>query len=191
MRYFIPTSGFNIQRLLIILSLVLLTSCNFGDKEASEIMEDAKKPSEEITTYYFIRHAEKDTLNPKNKDPQLTETGVKRANNWAKTFKDIDFDLIYSSDYKRTRNTARSIAESQNKKIKLYDSEKLNSKDFQQETENKTVLVVGHSNLNPKWVNYILGREKYKDLDESVYGSLFIVTVHPEGSRTSQLLYLE
>jgi broad specificity phosphatase PhoE len=177
------------KQYLFIFSLVLFTSCNFGDKEPSEIMGDAKKPSEEITTYYFIRHAEKDTSDSKNEDPELTEAGVKRTQNWAKTFKAIDFDLIYSSDYKRTLNTARPIAKDQNKEIKFYNTEKLNDKDFQENTKNKTVLVVGHSNLNPEWVNYILGKKKYQDLDESVYGSLFIVTIHPNGERTSQLLY--
>lgn len=179
------------KRYFLILSLILLTSCNFGDEEPSEIMDDAKKPSEEITTYYFIRHAEKDTTDTSNKDPELTEAGIKRAQNWTKTFKDIDFDLIYSSDYKRTVNTAKPIAKDQNKEIKFYDTKKLNDKDFQEKTKNKTVLVVGHSNLNPEWVNYILGKEKYQDLDESVYGSLFIVTIHPNGDRTSQVLYFD
>jgi|GEM_PF-6610472 hypothetical protein len=41
------------KRYFLILSLILLTSCNFGDEEPSEIMDDAKKPSEEITTYYY------------------------------------------------------------------------------------------------------------------------------------------
>jgi len=179
------------KRYFLILSLILLTSCNFGDKEPSEIMDKAKKPSEEITTYYFIRHAEKDTTDAKNKDPELTEAGVKRAQNWAQTFKDIDFDLIYSSDYKRTLNTAQPIAENQNEEIKFYNTKKLNDKDFQENTKNKTVLVVGHSDLNPEWVNYILGKKKYQDLDESVYGSLFIVTIHPNGDRTSQVLYFD
>lgn len=195
MHYFITTKSIKITStfrrivsvFLITFSLALLTSCEFGGKEPEEIIEDARKPSKEITTYYFIRHAEKDTTD--SKDPKLTEAGLKRAENWAKTFKDIDFDLIYTSDYKRTKNTAKPIAQAQNKKLKFFDTEKLNSKKFQQETENKTVLVVGHSNLNPKWVNYILGKEKYDDLEESVYGSLFIVTIHPNDSRTASVLY--
>ncbi|PKD16629.1 phosphoglycerate mutase [Salegentibacter salinarum] len=178
------------KRYLLVLCLIILTSCNFGDKEPEEIMEDAKDPSEEITTYYFIRHAEKDTTDTKNEDPDLTEAGRKRTQDWVKTFKDIDFDLVYSSDYKRTLNTAEPIADSKNKEVKFYNAEKLNDKDFQENTKNKTVLVVGHSNLNPEWVNYILGRKKYQDLDEKVYGSLFIVTIHPDDSRTSQVLYL-
>jgi broad specificity phosphatase PhoE len=178
------------KRYLLVLSLIFLTSCNFGDKEPEEIMEAAKDPSEAITTYYFIRHAEKDTTDAQNEDPELTETGEKRTQDWVKTFKDIDFDLIYSSEYKRTLNTARPIAEAKNKEVKFYNTEKLNDKDFQKNTKNKTVLVVGHSNLNPEWVNYILGRKKYQDIDEKVYGSLFIVTVHPDDSRTSQVLYV-
>ncbi len=177
------------KRYFLILSLIFLTSCNFGDKEPEEIMEDAKNPSKEITTYYFIRHAEKDTTDAKNENPELTEAGRKRTQNWVKTFQDIDFNLIYSSDYKRTVNTAQPIAESKNKEVKFYNTEKLNDKDFQESTKNKTVLVVGHSDLNPEWVNYILGRKKYQDIDEKVYGSLFIVTVHPDNSRTSQVLY--
>ena len=179
------------KRYFLILSLIFFASCNFGDKEPEEIMKDVEDPSEEITTYYFIRHAEKDTTDSKNEDPELTEAGVKRSENWAKTFKDIDFDLIYSSDYKRTLNTAKPIAESKNKEVKLFNTEELNDKDFQENTKNKTVLVVGHSNLNPEWVNYILGKKQYEDLDESVYGSLFIVTIHPDDSRTSQVLYFD
>ncbi|SHG36866.1 Histidine phosphatase superfamily (branch 1) [Salegentibacter echinorum] len=199
MHYFIPTKSIRIKDILrgiisvflITCSFALLTSCEFGEKEPEDILEDARKPSEEITTYYFIRHAEKDTTDSGNKDPKLTEAGLKRAENWAKTFKDIDFDLIYTSDYKRTKNTAKPIAQAQNKELNFFDTEKLNSKKFQQETENKTVLVVGHSNLNPEWVNYILGKEKYDDLEESVYGSLFIVTIHPNDSRTASVLYFD
>ncbi|WP_243729575.1 phosphoglycerate mutase family protein [Salegentibacter sp. 24] len=175
----------------LLLSLILLTSCNFGDQEPEQIMKDAKDPDKDITTYYFIRHAEKDTTDKMDKDPELTDVGIKRAENWVKTFRDIDFDLIYSSDYKRTINTAKPIARAQNKEIKFYNTEKLNDKDFQENTKNKTVLIVGHSNLNPEWVNYIIGRKKYDDLDESIYGSLFIVTIHPDNSRTSKVLYFD
>lgn len=177
------------KRYFFILGLIFLTSCNFADKEPEAIMEDARVPSEEITTYYFIRHAEKDTTDSKSEDPELTEAGRKRSQDWVKTFQDIDFDHIYSSDYKRTLNTAKPIAESKNKEIEIFNTEKLNDNDFQENTKDKTVLVVGHSNLNPEWVNYILGKKQYDDLDESVYGSLFIVTIHPDDSRTSQVLY--
>ena len=57
------------------------------------------------TIYYFIRHAEKDRTDLKNKDPELTEIGIQRAKKWADYFDNIDLDLIYSTNYKRTRQT--------------------------------------------------------------------------------------
>lgn len=150
----------------------------------------SKENSGDITTYYFIRHAEKATDDPSNRDPELTEAGIKRSQNWAKVFEDISFDLIYSSDFKRTRATAQTIADSQNKKVSFYSSSKLNDEDFQEKTIGKTVLVVGHSNSNPEFINYILQEEKYSDIDEMEYGSLYIITVLADGSKTSKVLYI-
>lgn len=172
------------MRYLIFFSLLILTACNFQEKNTSEGVKGA-----EVTTYYFIRHAEKDTLNPDNEDPDLTEVGIRRAEQWAEVFRDVEFDLIFSSNYKRTLNTAKPIANSQDKKIDFFNTEKLNDEDFQQKTKGKTVLVVGHSNLNPEFVNYIIQEEKYEDLDEMEYGSLFIAIIHPDGTRTSEVLY--
>ena len=50
---------------------------------------------EKMTTYYFIRHAEKDTNDPQNKDPHLTEAGLERAQRWAEVFKKVKFDVIF------------------------------------------------------------------------------------------------
>ncbi len=172
------------MRYLLLFSLIIITACNFQKEDTSEEMKDP-----EVTTYYFIRHAEKDTLNPDDKDPELTAAGVERAQKWAKVFRDLEFDLIFSSNYKRTLNTAKPIAESQEKEIDFFNTEKLNDEDFQQKTKGKTVLVVGHSNLNPEFVNYIIQEEKYEDLDETEYGSLFIAVIHPDGTRTSEVLY--
>ncbi|MFO8147987.1 MAG: phosphoglycerate mutase family protein [Gillisia sp.] len=174
------------KKLVLLVTILLATGCNSNKDEPSVEIN-----SEKMTQYYFIRHAEKDTTNVQDKDPLLTQQGINRAKNWAKVFEKIPFDLIYSSDYKRTKSTAQIIADSQNKKVQLYSSKKLNDEDFQQNTIGKTVLVVGHSNSNPKFVNYILGQEKYPELSEENYGSLFIVNVSPDGTKSSQLLNID
>lgn len=51
------------------------------------------------TTFYFIRHAEKDRSDPTNKNPHLTKTGQLRANNWSAILHHIPFHVIYSTDY--------------------------------------------------------------------------------------------
>lgn len=181
----------------ILIFLPFFLACNFSNSETSTdktmaAMEESSKFSNEkdITTYYFIRHAEKQTTDPNEKDPELTDQGIRRSENWALVFKDVQFDMIYSSDYKRTRDTAKRIADSQEKDIQLYDAGKLNDLDFQEKTKGKKVLVVGHSNTNPAFVNYILDENKYSDIPETESGSLFIVQVLPDGNKTSELLYV-
>ncbi|GAB2776393.1 SixA phosphatase family protein [Salinimicrobium soli] len=150
----------------------------------------AQQNQDKMTTYYFIRHAEKDTTDPTNRDPELTEKGKQRAENWARIFKEVEFDHIYTTDYSRTRATAQAVAKSQQNSVEIYDPRQLYSKDFQGKTSGKTVLVVGHSNTNPQFVNLILGEKVYGDIDESESGSLFIVTVGPDGTKKAEVLYI-
>ncbi|WP_029034637.1 SixA phosphatase family protein [Salinimicrobium terrae] len=148
-----------------------------------------EQPVQETTTYYFVRHAEKDESDPKNKDPKLSAEGQKRVQEWIEIFKDVQFDLILSTNYERTRTTASGIAASQEKEVQFYDPRKLYDQDFQKKTEGQTVLVVGHSNTNPSFVNMILGSEKHQALDEKEYGSLFKVMISPTGEKTSEVEY--
>ena len=76
---------------LVLLPIVLL-SCK----------QDVKKPINETvnkSTYYFIRHAEKDRSDSTNKDPHLTDIGLKRAEKWASKLGDISFDAVYYEAY--------------------------------------------------------------------------------------------
>jgi len=178
------------KKILFFLAIAL-TGCNFNSSanpEKSLITNGDSAKS--LTTYYFIRHAEKDTSDPDAKDPELAEEGITRAEKWVEVFKDVTFDLIYSSDYKRTRSTAQRIADSQNKEVKIYDASKLNDDSFQTDTKGKTVLVVGHSNSNPEFVNYIIEEKRYTDIPDTESGSLFIVTVFPNGTKNSEVLYI-
>ncbi|PKV52094.1 histidine phosphatase superfamily protein (branch 1) [Aquimarina sp. MAR_2010_214] len=129
------------------------------------------------TTYFFVRHAEKDLSDPKNRDPKLTTEGKKRAANWAKMLADTPIDMVYTTDYTRTRKTAEPIAKSKNLELTLYNPRDLNNIEFQKKTKGKTVVIVGHSNTTPTFVNTIIGKEKYSSIDEKIYGKLFILKV--------------
>lgn len=178
------------KKMLLLITIAMM-ACNFNTSANPENNSKSETElSQTPTTYYFIRHAEKDTSDPANKDPELAEEGFKRAEKWAEVFKDVTFDRIYSSDYKRTRSTAQKIAESQNSDVKIYNASKLNDESFKADTKGKTVLVVGHSNSNPEFVNYILEEKRYPDIPETESGSLFIVTVFPDGTKNSQVLYI-
>ncbi|WP_299528073.1 histidine phosphatase family protein, partial [uncultured Lutibacter sp.] len=128
----------------------------------------------EITTYYFIRHAEKERTDKTNENPNLTENGQQRAENWSTVFKNVDFDLIYSTNYNRTIETATPTSESKSLEIKFYNPNELYNDDFKLTTKNKTVLVVGHSNTTPLFVNAILENEKYAEIEDLNNSNLYI-----------------
>jgi len=140
-----------------------------------------------ITTYYLIRHAEKDRSDKTNKNPNLKEEGLERAENWSKVFENIDFDAVYSTEYNRTTQTAQPTATMQELEIQSYDPRNLYSEEFAAATIGKTILIVGHSNTTPVFVNAILGEKKYDYMDDHDNGSLYIVTIS-DGNKIDQVL---
>ena len=165
--------------IFIIVALIgVLTSCHDSDENTFQF--DIPEGEEaQSTTYYFVRHAEKDTLDPEDKDPQLTEKGITRANYLATYFADKELDLFYSTDYSRTIQTLIPTVHQFNGDILSYDSGKdtLFTKKFWQDTYGKNVLVVGHSNTSPGFVNEILAESKYEELNESNYDVFFKVEI--------------
>lgn len=65
------------MRPFLILVAGFLAACNFQGNHPSS--EEKTETSEKMTTYFFIRHAEKDLTNPEEKDPELpTKVGKER-----------------------------------------------------------------------------------------------------------------
>lgn len=135
-----------------------------------------KKENESITTFYFIRHAEKDRNDKTNQDPHLTEVGKARAEHWNVILKSITFDVVFSTDYHRTRETALPIAKRNNLEITIYDPKLLDIEKLKQDHRGNNILVVGHSNTTPFLVNKLLGNNKYEAIDDSNNGNLYIIT---------------
>lgn len=164
---------------LILIALISLFLC-------SSCAEHAEK-KEDVSTYYLIRHAEKDRTDKTNKNPNLNDAGLVRAQNWGVHFKDIKFDAIYSTEYNRTKQTALPTAEAKNLDIQFYNPSDINIEAFIEKTKGQTVLVVGHSNTTPKFVNDLLNQEKYEDISDDNNANLYIVTISKSG-KTSELL---
>lgn len=151
--------------------LLLVSFSSFSQEKNLETVSD-------VTTYYFIRHAEKDRSNPSEKNPHLTEKGLKRADNWNTILSNVKFDAVYSTDYHRTLETAKPTAEKNNLNILVYGKTDMdNVSSFLYNNVGKTVLVVGHSNTTPAFVNSILKQEKYGDIDDNNNGNLYILTI--------------
>ena len=160
----------NIITLLIIGVSSLFLSC----KDSSKTISFDK---ENTSTFYFFRHAEKDRTNPTNKNPSLTAQGLERANKWAVFFKDKKIDAIYSTNYKRTQQTALPIAKGQNLEIISYTPKLLITEKFIADNKGKNIVIVGHSNTTPELVNRLLGEKKYEEIPDQDNNDLFIVSL--------------
>ena len=90
LNYFLQTLKINEMKKYFIVTLLLIGQIGLA---------------QELTTYYLIRHAEKERIDPSNRDPHLTAVGQERSENWQKIFKEVSFDMIYSTPYHRTRET--------------------------------------------------------------------------------------
>ncbi|MGB1308572.1 MAG: histidine phosphatase family protein [Oceanihabitans sp.] len=157
--------------LLIIILITTFSGVKAQEKKKKIIVENAT----EVSTYYLIRHAEKDTKPAKN--PQLLPSGKVRAQNYAHFFKNIKLDAVYSTNYTRTKNTALPTAKLKGFNTIMYNPFSIDYKTFLKNTKGKTVLVVGHSNTIPNFVNNLIGNNEYEELDESIYNLMFIVTI--------------
>lgn len=127
------------------------------------------------TTIYFIRHAEKVDI---SKNPDLSTFGLERAAHWNEIFSDIPFDAIYSTDFTRTKQTAAPTATNKKIDITLYDAKNIDFQKFKTDNLGKTVLVVGHSNTIPNFVNKLINQEKYSNIEDKTFGNLYIVTLN-------------
>jgi len=167
---------------VLLLSLVLCMSCL--TQESKEAKTDTKV---ETSVYYLIRHAEKDRSDETNNNPNLTEEGNERAEYWARVFKNVDFDAVYSTDYNRTRETATPTASANQLEITSYHPTQLDHNNFLKDTKGKTVLIVGHSNTTPAFANKLLNEEKFESIDDDNNGNLYIITITGD-SKNAQLL---
>ncbi|MEN9876632.1 MAG: hypothetical protein RLZZ529_1629 [Bacteroidota bacterium] len=140
-----------------------------------------------ITQYYFIRHAEKADS---SKNPDLSEKGLERAQEWKTLFSEINFDAVYSTDFNRTLQTIQPIVADNNQLLKIYNPKMIDIEAFKKETHGKTILIVGHSNTIPNLVNQIIKENKYTNIEENQFGNLYIVTLF-ENQIVSQLLHLK
>jgi broad specificity phosphatase PhoE len=158
--------------------LLLFICCFSLQTQCAQVSND-----DETTVYYLIRHAEKDRSAAASKDPDLTAMGQLRAKNWAKVFSKVPLDAVYSTAYNRTEQTAAPVARAKELGLQTYDPRTLYSPEFKAATIGKTVLVVGHSNTTPAFVNAILKEDRYPDMDDNNNGALYIVTII--GDKTS------
>ena len=167
-----PKSGFK---------TVLVFSMLFAVLGAVVVLAYYATFSRPVTTVILIRHAEK-VIDPNNSDPDLSPAGQARAQELARMFGDSGINAIYATQYKRTQESVRPLADRLGVPSNLVDSKKTPEliKQLLSDHRGQTILVAGHNNSVPEIIA-ALGGPAYPTIPESEYDNLYIVTVYRTG----------
>ena len=136
-----------------------------------------EKPSDDCSKIFLIRHAEKVRTDKSDRDPDLNNKGLIRAETWKEYFFDKDISKIYSTNYKRTVKTVKPLAENNSLEILIYSSDDIIYKDFINSSEGENTVVVGHSNTIPEFVNNLINEDYYDQIDDLTNSNLYIVSL--------------
>jgi len=148
------------------------------------------------TTIIFVRHAER-ALEPAD-DPALNDAGRRRAAELTRQMIDADvvagIDAIYSTQFRRTQETAQGVADALDLPVHIYSSDDneavLNT--ILKSHKGKIILVVGHSNTVPTLIADLGASKKVPPINDSEYDNIYVVSIPWFGkTKTIRLRYGE
>ena len=143
-----------------------------------------------LTTVILIRHAEK-VIDPNNADPDLSPAGQARAQELVRMFGDSGINAIYATQYKRTQQTVKPLADKLGLPVDQVNSK--NTADLvariRSQNSGQVVFIAGHNNSVPEIIA-ALGGPTFPIIPDTEYDNLFIVTVYRTGkARVVKLKY--
>jgi phosphohistidine phosphatase SixA len=137
--------------------------------------------SRPITTVILVRHAEK-IIDPNNADPDLSPAGQARTQELVRMFGDAGINAIYATQYKRTQQTVKPLADKLGLPIVPVNSKNTAELlgQIRSQHAGQVVFIAGHNNTVPEIIA-ALGGPTFPTIPESEYDSLYIVTVYRTG----------
>lgn len=146
----------------------------------------ASKPNTEVSaplTIILVRHAEKAVVPPENKDPDLSAAGFARAEALKKMFGDAGVSAVYATQFKRTQQTAKPLAEKLGLPVTQADARNTAElvKQIRAQSGGQVIFITGHNNTVPEIIA-ALGGPKMPIIPETDYDNLYILTVLSDGS---------
>ena len=129
---------------------------------------------------FLVRHAERAAISGHvPSDTGLSAAGRRRAEALSATLKDAQITAIYTTGYKRTKETAAPLAQSLGIRPEVIPADDIRSLLGNLKAARGNVLVVGHSNTLPQIIS-ALGISSRVTVAESDYDNLFLVVLGKE-----------
>ncbi|SHI20773.1 SixA phosphatase family protein [Ferrimonas marina] len=132
---------------------------------------------------YLVRHAEKAS----GEDPDLLPCGRERAQQLGRWLTGRGIQAVYSSDTRRTRQTALLVADTLEVPVHYYDPRNLEALAETLLSAQGSLMVVGHSNTTPALASLLLAQEA-PAMGEGDYDRVYGVHL---GQRGADKLILE
>jgi 2,3-bisphosphoglycerate-dependent phosphoglycerate mutase len=170
----------HLKRSIVFISILMLCGMFFV----------AGTPAQNKKTIILVRHAEKDVSAAADpNDPVLTPEGRQRAERLWKAIKRFKPGALYSTDYKRTRETLAEVSRRRRLEVRTYDPKKPDvlASDIMN-SPTKRFLVVGHSNTIPGLVNLLIRKELFKQLDDAEHGVIWVVRLRKNKPPRTEIL---
>ena len=134
-------------------------------------------------TLILVRHAEKTIVPPENKDPDLSPAGEARAQELVRMFSDSGITAIYATQYKRTQQTVRPLADKLVLPVNKVEAKETTElvKQLRSRKTGEVIFLAGHNNTVPEIIA-AMGGPKLPIIPETEYDNLYILTVQSDGS---------
>jgi phosphohistidine phosphatase SixA len=138
--------------------------------------------NEPPTTLILVRHAEKLIVPPENKDPDLSLTGQARAQELVRMFSDSGVAAIYATQYKRTQQTVKPLADKLALAVSKVDAKETAElvRQLRAQHAGQVIFIAGHNNTVPEIIA-AMGGPQLPIIPETEYDNLYILTVYSEG----------
>lgn len=134
-----------------------------------------------MTTIILVRHAEKN-VEPANPDPDLSTAGQARAQELVRMFSDAGIKAIYATQYKRTQQTVKPLAEKIGVPATTIDAKNTAElvKQIRAQHNGDVVFIAGHNNTVPEIIA-ALGGPQLPIIPETEFDNLYVVTIYRVG----------
>ena len=181
-----PVGGF----LLVVLGMVVASLAVAGPAGVPA--------ADEPVVVVLVRHAEKAQDDPR--DPNLSEAGHRRAQAVAAMFGPAGVTHLFSSEYRRTRQTLAPMAEESGLEVKVIPAEDGEAQvaALRELPPGSVAIVAGHSNTVPALVRGLGGdlqgteqTEHGEMLQHEEYDRMFVVILPPRGEAAAGVQTLE
>ena len=123
------------------------------------------------STVFIVRHAEKAD---DSKDAELSEAGRARAEALANMLRDSKISVIYTTELKRTQQTAAPLAKALGLTVTTLPAENHAALVAKLHTSTGNLVIVGHGNTIPDLIK-ALGISEPVNISESDYDNLFVI----------------